>query len=237
MDTGTNTFIYEDSKEGTILDSYSDTFLSDAIILAAETDSVYSPQVLKYLELLGDDIRNERYVLDVKTPADIIKSANNGVIPNTEAEIRTVAAKLPDNVRETYFESNLLTITTVRLEPGLSDENIFSFINNLETLIELSDPPAGVKITVSGESAFSRQMQQEMGNSMRSQIALTMILMIAALAFLFSYVRYRFLPIVVIAFGVVVTFGIMVIADLPVSMPVIGSFPVIIGLGIDYAVQ
>ncbi|MDD4127207.1 MAG: MMPL family transporter, partial [Methanomicrobium sp.] len=61
--------------------------------------------------------------------------------------------------------------------------------------------------------------------------------MIAALAFLFSYVRYRFLPIVVIAFGVVVTFGIMVMADLPVSTPVIGSFPVIIGLGIDYAVQ
>jgi len=237
MDTGSATFMYEDSKEGIILDSYTDTFLSDTIILAVESDSIYDPKVMEYLDLLGDDITDERYVSGVITPATIIKDAAGDNIPKTKFEIKNIAESLSDDIKNTYFNSELMTVAVIYLNQGLSDDSKFGFINNLETLISISNPPPGVSVSLSGDSVFSKQMQEEMGKSMGSQILLTILVMIIALALLFSYVRYRFLPIVVIAFGIVATFGIMVMAGLPVSSPVIGSFPVIIGLGIDYAVQ
>ena len=76
-----------------------------------------------------------------------------------------------------------------------------------------------------------------MGKETGTLIAITMILMTATLGILFSYVRYRFLPVLVIFGGILMTFGIMGLFGFKVSMPVIGSFPVIIGLGTDYAVQ
>jgi len=52
--------------------------------------------------------------------------------------------------------------------------------------------------------------------------------MVITMGFLFSYVRYRFMPVRLVAMG---------LAGIQLNMAVIGAFPVLIGLGIDYAIQ
>ena len=237
MDTGDGSFVSEDSSEGIALKDYKETFLTDTIILVIESQNIYSPDTIEYLSLLGEDIRDEMYVSDVLTPADIITSKNGGLVPETESMVKKIADGLPEDTKEKFFSSQLITIGAVYLNAGLSDETKFTFINNLESLIANSDMPPGVKISLSGDTVFFKQMQEEMKSTMRTLIITAIAFMIIALFFLFSYVQYRFLPIAVIAGSLIATVGILVMLKIPVSTPVVGAFPVIIGLGIDYAIQ
>ena len=54
---------------------------------------------------------------------------------------------------------------------------------------------------------------------------------------LFSYVSYRFLPVVFVGLGLTTALGLMGLAGIQLNMAVMGAFPVMIGLGIDYAIQ
>ncbi len=71
----------------------------------------------------------------------------------------------------------------------------------------------------------------------RVLIVAAMILMILAVGVFFSHVRYRFLPVILVACGLVLTFGILGFLRMPISMVSIGAFPVLIGIGIDYAIN
>jgi hydrophobe/amphiphile efflux-3 (HAE3) family protein len=54
---------------------------------------------------------------------------------------------------------------------------------------------------------------------------------------LFADVRYRFMPVLLVAIGLVTSLGLLGLASIQMNMAVIGAFPVLIGLGIDYAIQ
>ena len=64
-----------------------------------------------------------------------------------------------------------------------------------------------------------------------------LVLMIITMGILFSYVRHRFMPVLLVAIGLVTSLGLMGLAGIQLNMAVIGAFPVLIGLGIDYAIQ
>jgi len=64
-----------------------------------------------------------------------------------------------------------------------------------------------------------------------------LVLMIITMGILFSYVRHRFMPVLLVAIGLVTSLGLMGLAGISLNMAVIGAFPVLIGLGIDYAIQ
>ena len=97
--------------------------------------------------------------------------------------------------------------------------------------------PPGTTVSVTGSSAFHQQMAAAMGTSTGTLIAVAMILMIVVLGLLFGYVNHRFLPVLMVGMGLIITFGIMGLAGIQISMAAIGAFPILIGLGIDYAIQ
>jgi hydrophobe/amphiphile efflux-3 (HAE3) family protein len=110
-------------------------------------------------------------------------------------------------------------------------------VGNIKSIVAISEPPAGLTVTVSGNPAFSLEMGEAMGSETGMLILVAMILMVFAVLFLFSHVRYRLLPVGIVAGGLVMTFGFMGLFGIPISMVVVGAFPVLIGIGIDYAIQ
>ena len=237
METGEGTYIDKDTPRGMLLDTYSKTFQSDAVMIIIEADDVTSPLVLEYLGRLLDDIGNERYVAGTSSVVDLFRQAGGGSLPRSSADVMAAKETLPSELLDRYLPSNLLTIGIVTLEPGTSSDAQNMLLENIESIIEISEPPAGVSITVTGNPAFQKQMGEEIGTSMGTLIVGAMLLMIVAVGLLFSHVRYRFLPVAIVASGLVLTFGIMGLAGIPLSMVVIGAFPVLIGIGIDYAIQ
>jgi len=237
METGDDTYIDKNTPRGALLAHYKDTYGSDAIMLIYEADSVRSPDALRYIDHLQEDLRNERYVDSVSGVVDLLKQANGGTLPSSKAEIDAIIGEAPPEMVERMLPSDLMTISVITLDPGVSMSAQKQVLGNIESTIRISEPPPGLSVTVSGNPAFSKEMEGEMGGQMGILILAAMLLMVLAVLLLFSHVRYSLLPVGVVAVGLIMTFGFMGLSGISISMVVIGAFPVLIGIGIDYAIQ
>jgi hydrophobe/amphiphile efflux-3 (HAE3) family protein len=237
METGTSTYLDTGSERGILLNEYTDTFQTDSIMLLIESDDVLNPDTLVYIDRLQSQVSTQQYVRGSNSIADMVKGSNAGFLPGSSAEIAQATQKVRPEILSRYVPSHLLTIAVINLEPGMSTQVQSSVLNNIEAVVRLSDPPPGVKVTVTGNPVFQKQMGTEMGSSMVILILVAMILMVIAVGVLFSHINYRFLSVAIVASGLVFTFGIIGFANLPISMVAVSAFPVLIGIGIDYAIQ
>ncbi|MHC1576232.1 MAG: hydrophobe/amphiphile efflux-3 (HAE3) family transporter, partial [Methanosarcinaceae archaeon] len=92
-------------------------------------------------------------------------------------------------------------------------------------------------IIVTGDPAFSIAMNEEMMSSMRVLLMFSVILMVFVLYLVFKHVRWRLMPLAIVLLGIIYTFGAMGYLHIPMTMVSTAAFPVLIGLGIDYAIQ
>lgn len=237
METGDDTYIDKTTPRGALLSHYKDTYGSDAIMLIYEADSVGNPDILRYIDNLQEDLRNERYVDEVSGVVDLLKEAGGGTLPSSKAEIDMIIGQAPPELVERMLPSDLMTLSIITLEPGVSMDAQKQIIGSIESAISISEPPPGLTVTVSGNPAFAKEMGEEIGSQMGILILAAMLLMVLAVTLLFSHVRYSLLPVGVVAVGLIMTFGFMGLFGIPVSMVVVGAFPVLIGIGIDYAIQ
>ncbi len=237
METGRETYIDKSTPRGALLDNYMDTFKSDSVMLLFECDDVLDTDVLAYIDQIQDEISREEYVTSTVSIIDMVKEVNGGVLPTSEAEITMAKDRVPPELLARYLPSNMMTISAITLAPGISKDTRNQILDSIESRIAFSDPPPGLDITVTGSPAFAKQMGDEINASMGVLIAAAMLLMVLAVALLFGHVRYRFLPVFVVGTGLILTFGTMGLVGIPISMVVIGAFPVLIGIGIDYAIQ
>jgi hydrophobe/amphiphile efflux-3 (HAE3) family protein len=125
----------------------------------------------------------------------------------------------------------------MKITPGLSDTVQKSVLTNVGNVVDASTAPPGVKVELSGSPAFSQQMSAGLMSNMGILIGGALVLMIITMGILFSYVRHRFMPVLLVAIGLVTSLGLMGIFGINLNMAVVGAFPVLIGLGIDYAIQ
>ena len=155
METGNDTYLNKDSPEGILNKHYTDTFSSNALILIVETSDPLSPQVISYIDRLERDISQQENVVGSASIAGFLKSANGGILPQSKGEIDQIVARIPPEVKETAVPSNVLTLVQITLSQGLSEEAKSATLKNVESLLANNGPPPGVKITVSGSTAFS----------------------------------------------------------------------------------
>ena len=237
METGEDTYLDKTTPRGALLDHYMETYGSDAIMLLYEADNVRDPEILRYIDNLQEDLRSERYVESVSGVVDALKQANGGILPSSKAEIDAIIAQVPAETVEQMMPSGLMTIGVINLEPGVGLDTQKQVLGNVRSTIAISNPPPGLTVTVTGNPAFAQDMMEDMGTETGTLILVAMVLMVVAVGLLFSHVRYSLLPVAIVAIGLISTFGLMGLFGIPISMVVVGSFPVLIGIGIDYGVQ
>lgn len=237
MATGTDTYLDKDTRRGMLLDDYTKTFQSDSILVLIEADDVLSPPVLVYLDGLIKEIEKEQNVESVSGITDLLKSVNGGDLPTSSADISRAENRIPPGILSRYVPSRTMTFAMATLNPGLTQAQQGSVVSNLNSCIGNSERPPGVSVVLTGNSAFQQQMLTEMGTSMSILILAAMVLMVLAVGLLFGHVRYRLLSVGIVASGLILTFGIIGFSGMQIDMATIGAFPVLIGIGIDYAIQ
>jgi len=237
MQTGWETYVTKDSQKGNLQSKYTQDFQTDTIILIIEAGDPLSPETLDYINNLEKNLQQQRNVKSTLSVVDVLKSANRGTVPSSQAEIDRIINALPPETRNTVAPSNVLTLVQISLDQGLSDAVKTSTLKTVTSVVDSSGPPPGVKVEISGSPAFTQQMREGLMDNMGILIGGAMLLMIITMGILFAYVRYRFIPVVLVALGLVSSLGLMGLASINLNMAVIGAFPVLIGLGIDYAIQ
>ncbi|WP_251344523.1 efflux RND transporter permease subunit [Haloplanus halophilus] len=217
--TGNEAFTTEDPT----LNAFDDAFDRGAIVVLMRGEAT-DPAAIRATARFDSRMSAVDDVAYVSSPADRIRS-EYGYIPDSQEKIERVLGQQDRLLIQVIFE------------PGLSQAEEAPIYDESLAAEEWARFPAGVDVIVTGSAAFSVQLSALIQQSTNQLLGLAVGLMIVALFFLFRGVRLRLLPIVAVFVGVLYTFGAIGYAGVPNSTLTSATFPILIGLGIDYSVQ
>ena len=240
MYSGMDTYIQKDSKLYQDLDHYQKMFSEESIVIMIEGANVKDPAVLEASVRLEKLAQNVSGVKTVIGPSTIITATNyqmtgRNEIPSTIYEVQTLIDLSPETYSKLiYDETHSIMLVSYGNVTEIQKADILESVKNA---VDFAGFPPGYNTIVTGEAALSMDMESEMSTGMGILLLLAILLMIAALGFAFKGVRWRLYPLVVVVFGLIYTFGSMGFLGISMTMVSIAAFPILIGLGIDYAIQ
>ena len=243
MGTGTEMFVSKESRMYQDFDLlYQQYFGTAAIVVMVESGDVTTPEVLHAIDRLETGVSETRNVIQVVNLASMVRQANlqssgRDRIPNDRGTITSLIATLPEQQREIVLPDTRHTVVYVTMPARATDAEMEDVLAVVEDIVEWAAFPAGYKIIVTGEPAFGIAMKNEMNRSMGPLLLIASILMVVVLFIAFRHARWQLLPLPIVLVGIILTFGAMGFLGIPLSMVSMSAFPILIGLGIDYAIQ
>ena len=119
----------------------------------------------------------------------------------------------------------------------LTEEQRNRLLLEIENAVDYAEFPSGYGVTITGDPSFQAAIVQTMNSTNGQILVLCGVLMIVALLLFFRHVRWSLLPLPVVLLGIVWTLGAMGLLHIRMGMTTFAAFPIMIGIGIDYAIQ
>jgi uncharacterized protein len=242
MSSGTDTFVSKDSQLYQDYDHlFASLFQTQSIMVMVEGNDVRSAELMQAVDRLEHQLEPTEGVKETASPASVIKQINyrmtgRSLIPSTDAEVKTIIDGNPSIFGKLIPDNTHMMISVVM--PGsATDDQKKEVLLSTQEAVKLSNFPPSYTIIVTGDPAFRIAMNTEMNSSMGPLLGLAGVFMLIVLGLVFGHVRWRWLPLPIVFIGVIYTFGAMGFLGIPLSMVSMSAFPVLIGLGIDYAIQ
>ncbi len=180
-------------------------------------------------------------VLKISEGLETILENSNIMYPGLPRSEKTLATLLYDDdshlrpiFSQTVLDENHV-VMLIRLNGNISDEKKEQVVTLTEDTLA-KNPLISAEATVTGKPVLDLALRTEMRNSMQRMVAMALILMVTIVSIVFK-VRWRLFPLFVNFLAVVATMGLMGHISLPMTMVSMAAFPILIGLGIDYAIQ
>lgn len=240
MISGTETYVEKDTQLYQNYDHlYLNLFSTQSIAVLVESGDVKIPEVIKALDRVEKQVEPLSGVEQVTSAASIVEEMNyqktgKREIPDNQEDIESLLSRtetdelLPDDTHAILF---------IEVAGDISNDRLEDILHETEESVSMANFPPGYSVTVTGEPAFMIEMENLMNESMPPLLAISAILMVIALYLVFRHVRFRLLPLFIVFLGIIYTFGAMGYLRIPMSMVSMSAFPILIGLGIDYAIQ
>lgn len=132
-------------------------------------------------------------------------------------------------INDTYM---MMIIKFAAVADDTEKSEIVSLINDYLNDYSLDS----IETIVSGKPVLNIAIRTSMRDSMKKMMMLSIVFMIIVLSLVFK-VQWRILPLFIILVAVIGTVGLMGWISIPITMVSMAVFPILIGLGIDYAIQ
>jgi hypothetical protein len=239
----TEAFVSKDSALYQLYDHlYLENFGSDGNMILIEGDDVARSEVLQAILRLSDHMHQVEHVLGVQSAADWVadeeyKRTGIRQIPPQErideilASAGTSIAHLMPDRGHTRIIIGMPTTST------LTEEQRNRLLLEIENAVDYAEFPSGYGVTITGDPSFQAAIVQTMNSTNGQILVLCGVLMIVALLLFFRHVRWSLLPLPVVLLGIVWTLGAMGLLHIRMGMTTFAAFPIMIGIGIDYAIQ
>jgi uncharacterized protein len=136
------------------------------------------------------------------------------------------------------FPSKNAAMIQVRLKPGLSDQQRAAAIRDVRAAIAMPNWKLknGGDYIVTGAPVVAQDLTHALAGSILQLLLIGVVVMAIVLALVFR-ARLRLLPLAVALGAVAIAFGLMALVGAPLTMASIAVLPVLLGLGVDYAIQ
>jgi len=169
-----------------------------------------------------------------------MQTHNNTLHPGlpTEAETLDYLA-FEDDLIKPVFDGVVIDDNTMMMQivfNGQStNEEKSAVIDRVTTYVDDHETDQ-FDVTVTGKPVLDLSMRESMQESMQLMILMAVGLMVVVLLLIFK-VKWRVFPLLVVLLATVATIGFMGWVNVPITMVSMAVFPILIGLGIDYAIQ
>jgi predicted RND superfamily exporter protein len=135
------------------------------------------------------------------------------------------------------FPNRNASIIQVRLKESLTDAQRRDAITQIRRAVQMPEWKLDkASYTVTGAPVVLEDLADALAGSVLRLLVVALIVMALVLALVFRS-RLRIVPLAVALAAVAVTFGAMALIGAPLTMASIAVLPVLLGLGVDYAIQ
>lgn len=243
MNVGTTAFVEESSR---IYQEYNHLYVErfgiDSIAVVIEADDVASPEVLKAMDQVSHHMSEVNHVLGIISISEIVADAEEQTtgtrkIPDSQEEIDQILARIDAAQLQAIMPDRKHAVLDVAVPLHLADSQIEEIVTETEATVDNSIFPPDTTISVTGNIPLNISIKSEMSSNMTELLLVAIVLMALALIIFFRQSKYPILPLPVVLLGIVWTFGAMGYLKIPLSFVSMAAFPILIGLGIDYAIQ
>jgi uncharacterized protein len=251
METGYSTFISEDSPEYQDYEKFTDQFSDNVLAVLITADDItqlLDPVNLAAMEAIENEMGGTPNVLSTIGPAFFLKQAiyQQTGVPALPSDAQTALYIVTDpntsQIRPGFsgvFPDQEHALIAVTLKGGLTTEEETDVVEAARAAVEEAGLQ-GVDTIITGAPTIWPEITDLMMSSMKAMMLVSMGLMLLILALIFivrGFFAWRWLPLGVVFIGIIYTFGIMGVLSIPITMVTMAVFPIIIGLGVDYAIQ
>jgi uncharacterized protein len=136
------------------------------------------------------------------------------------------------------FPNRQSALIQVRLKPNLSEQQRRRAIQLVRDAVGMKEWQLknGASYTVTGAPVVVEDLASSLTDSLLRLLVVAILVMAVVLALVFRS-RLRLLPLAVALAAVAITFGLMSLLGASLTMASIAVLPVLLGLGVDYAIQ
>jgi uncharacterized protein len=159
-------------------------------------------------------------------------------LPQKQKTLEMMVYEEDGNLRHLFNEvikDDKYMLFIVKLEGNVDDSVKSEIAGTIKDYLKKNKLDS-VETMVSGKPVLDDSIRTSMQESMKKMMGLSILLMIIVLTVVFK-VRWKLLPLAVILLAVLATVGLMGWLSIPMTMVSMAVFPILIGLGIDYAIQ
>ena len=238
---------------------YSDYFGTgsnfNAILIETDANGLLDPETIEAIVFMEKEMRNvisdvfpdmdeKKLETSVYSLADEIKEftgiINRSIIIQKLREHTGVDEIIYDMIAEEGIidEEFSRTLIMVAIPIGSSIQQIETVITKINSIAARTKLPHSGKVShLTGQDAVSVSVNNKLTDEQVRSMVLALILVLAALIFIFSSSTYGFLTMIPVFFVLIWEPGFLVALDIPLSLVTISIASIMVGVGIDYGVH
>ncbi|MDG6229022.1 MAG: MMPL family transporter, partial [Candidatus Thermoplasmatota archaeon] len=213
----------------------------NALLVETEPQGLTYPEVINAIYDMEKEMRDQG--IDLYSVADGIKEINDILERNDIISSLSEYAGVDEIIFDRVAKEGLVdkdfskTIILVYIPTGLSMEDIEKKVNIVNTIAEQTEIPRNGRISeLTGQDAINVAINKKLTDEQTQSMIIAILLVLAALIYIFKSSLYGFLTMVPVAFVLMWEPGFLVGFDIPLNVITISIASIMIGIGIDYGV-
>ncbi len=237
-------FLPRDVEVMNTLFAIEDEFGSTNIVyLVVETDSqnvgsdevsdLRDPRVIRYMNQLSDIALRTQDVIEVSSPASVLKNINGGKLPQSAREVNELTYK--NGLLRSYMSKDY-TLALVRIRTS-DDVDLGNLEEELSKILSQVPKPPGIKASLGGSVMESMVMEKSIGPDMAKTSIYSLVGILIIILMLFRSIKYGFTPMTTIIVGSIWAMGYVGLIGMGLTSMTSGVLSMIMGIGIDFGIQ
>ena len=237
--TTQDTFLSPESDAFRGYKAYEQAFGGDSmlILIPGSPLELATPEVLQQFTQLDAQLKADPSIRSVVSPLTLLEGASSQAGLDLSDPGALLQAALADESLQSQlkrFFVNDHALVAVRLAGGLTIDEQSDAVDFIQETVAAS--PLASDAIVAGNPRLISDITSAIFSGLWRTGVIAVVLMVLILFITFP-ARWRLLSLPLVLVGALWTFGIAAAVGVPLTLVTVAGFPVLIGLGVDFAIQ